>query len=54
MDYRSTDASDRRRDPRDPRRRPDSTAEQTAPGPNMTDAIHRRLFSDYTPAAGPR
>ena len=54
MDYRSTDASDRHCDPREPRRRRDPTAEQTATGPNMTDAMHRRLFSDYTPTAGPR
>ncbi|KLL95734.1 hypothetical protein NJ76_23325 [Rhodococcus sp. IITR03] len=54
MDYRSTDASDRRRDLREARRRPGPATEQTATGANMTDAIHRRLFSDYTPTAGPR
>lgn len=55
MDYRSTHAVDRRRDPRERQRaaRP-ATADRIVTGPNMTEVIHRELFSDYRPTAGPR
>lgn len=54
MDYRSTHAVGRRRDPRDGPRAPrPATTDRPATGPNMTEMIHRELFSDYRPT-GPK
>jgi len=54
MDYRSTHAVGGRRDPRDGPRAPrPATTDRPATGPNMTEMIHRELFSDYRPT-GPK
>ena len=54
MNYRSTHAVDRRRDPRERQRAAGpATADRVFTGPNMTEVIHRALFSDW-PTAGQR
>lgn len=55
MDYRSTHAVDRRRDPRERQWSPcPVTADRADTGPNMTEEIHGELFPDYKPTTGPR
>lgn len=54
MDYRNNRGCDRRRDLRAQQPAPRVVVSERLVGPDMTESIHRELFSDYRATSGLR